>query len=101
MLAWPSTLVCMALFAATPVAQELGYQGRLLKADGTPETGVVAITFSVFAQPTGGAPLWSEVQNVGLSSGYYATVLGSVTPIPAGLFDGNARYLELSVGGSA
>jgi hypothetical protein len=92
----------VVLFASVSVAQapqKVGYQGLLLKSDGTPETGMVMMTFSVFATPTGGAALWTEDQTLALSQGYYATYLGDVTPLPPMLFDGTERYLEIAVGG--
>lgn len=93
------------LFATAAVAQvpqRLGYQARLLKADGTPATGVLEISFAIFDTETGGKQFWSEKQKVGLSDGYYATFLGSASSpagFPAGTFDGSERYLEISIGG--
>ncbi len=81
---------------------KIGYQGRLLKADGTPESGQLDITFAIHAQATGSAsPLWSETQKLALSDGYYATMLGEQTALDPALFDGSERFLELTVGGTA
>jgi len=90
------------LFAATPafslVPHLTGYQGRLLRADGTAATGTATVTFFVYAADTGGTPLWQESQTLGLSDGYYATFLGLVATPPGTLFDGAARWLEVRVG---
>lgn len=88
-------------FALAQAPQKLSYQGRLLKADGTPETGVVQLTFALYAAPDGGSSLWAEKQqNVGLADGYYKVVLGESTAFPTHVFDGADRWLELSVGDS-
>jgi hypothetical protein len=81
------------------VPQKVGYQGRLLGADGSPVTGPAEITFSVYDAASAGNVLWSEIQNLGLSDGYYATLLGSSAGLPVGLFDGSKRYLSIAVGG--
>jgi len=56
------------------------------------------VTFSLFAAETGGSPLWTESQTLGLSDGYYSTFLGLVAAPPEGTFDGAARWLEVRVG---
>jgi len=95
-------LVLAAVLASVPVRAEvpalLGYQGRLLRADGTAATGTATVTFSLFAADTGGSSLWTESQTLGLSDGYYSTFLGLVTAPPEGTFDGAARWLEVRVG---
>jgi len=93
-----AAVLVQALPARAGVPQLLGYQGRLLRADGTAATGTASVTFSVFASETGGTPLWTEVQTLGLSDGYYATFLGLAGPPPAGLFEAGARWMEVRVG---
>ncbi|MBI5548667.1 MAG: hypothetical protein HY901_32700 [Deltaproteobacteria bacterium] len=87
--------------ASAQVPTQLGYQGRLLRADGVPETGIVKITFALFENETGGTALWQEQQDLALTDGFYATFLGTVAPFPASTFDGSLRYLELQVAGLA
>ncbi len=79
------------------VPPTLGYQGRLLKADGTPEAGVQAFTLSLFGGPVGGSPLWTETQQVALADGFFSLFLASQTPFGAGLWDGAEKWLEVSV----
>jgi hypothetical protein len=91
------------VLAQTTVAvpQTIGYQGRLLKADGSPETGVAHITFTVYDAEAGGNAKWSELQTVVLTNGFYAVFLGSTTVASgnqlAAAFDGNERWLELQI----
>jgi len=92
-------LAVSASIAQAQVPRLLGYQGRLLRADGTAATGTAAVTFSVFDAASGGTPLWTETQTLGLSDGYYATFLGLVAPPSDALFEGGDRWLEVRVGG--
>jgi hypothetical protein len=95
-----AALLSTAAFAQAP--NKVAYQGLLLKNDGTPETGMVSIKFSVFDAATAGTEVWTETQpNVVLTQGYYSTVLGEVTAFPANALDGTERFLEISVGGTA
>jgi len=91
--------LCLAAPAAAQVPHLMGYQGRLLRADGTAATGTAGVSFSVWDSATGGSRLWNETQTLGLSDGYYATFLGLATTTPDGLFDGPARWVEIQVGG--
>jgi len=91
-------VLCAAFPAAAQVPHLLGYQGRLLRSDGTAATGTAAVSFSVFEAGSGGTPLWSETQTLGLSEGYYSTLLGLVAEPPETLFDGGDRWLEIKVG---
>jgi len=90
--------VLSALPCRAQVPRLLGYQGRLLRADGTAATGTASVTFGVWDAQTGGTSLWTETQTLGLSDGYYSTFLGLVAPPPATLFDGNACWVEVVVG---
>ncbi len=94
-------LAALPSLALAQVPQLVGYQGRLLKSDGSPESGSVAIKFSIYDAGNGGSALWTEAQSLALSDGYYATQLGSVTAFPSNLFAGPNRYLEIEVGGTA
>lgn len=92
------------LFALVPflawaqAPQKIAYQGRLLQPNGTAESGVKDLVFSIFAADKGGVALWSETQSLALNDGYYSTYLGEVNSIKPGTFDGSERYLEISVG---
>jgi len=98
-------LVAFALICATPTAASalppnlLGFQGRLLRADGSAATGIATVAFSVWDAGADGSQLWTEQQTLGLSDGYYSTFLGLVTAPPDSLFTGGARWLEVRVGG--
>lgn len=95
-------LPALALGQASVAAPRLlPYQGRLLKADGTPETGSPQLGFCVYSASTGDDALWCEAQTVPLRNGFYAIFLGAVAPFQASLFDGNQRWLGVSVDGAA
>lgn len=76
----------MALFATAVVAVGqvpglVNYQGRLTGPGGEPLDTTVSMTFSIYADSTGGDPLWSEThESVVVSNGLFNVVLGSVGP---------------------
>ncbi|HXM99007.1 MAG TPA: tail fiber domain-containing protein [Candidatus Dormibacteraeota bacterium] len=83
--------------AASPVPHLIRFTGTLLDRQGQPLKGPVAVTFSLYAQQSGDAPLWMETQNVELDAkGGYTALLGanSGTDLPEELFrNGEARWL--------
>ncbi len=72
---------------------------------GSALSGSVAMTFSLYNNARGGAPLWSETQNVPLdSAGHYSVHLGitRVSGVPVSLFaTGQAHWLGVQIAGQA
>ena len=68
-------------------------------------TKVVGLTFSLYSEQTGGAPLWSEVQNVQVdSTGHYTVQLGAtqLEGLPVELFaTAQAQWLGVRQEGQA
>ena len=68
---------------------------------GHPRTGVVGVTFALYKDQQGGAPLWLETQNVQADSkGNYTALLGSTKAdgLPSDLFTSNeARWLGVQL----
>ena len=95
-LAHAAVLVPAIAHAAPPPG--LTEQGRLFDSNGSPLNETVSITFSLYAGPAGGAPLWTETQQVTLDSGYFSVQLGAVSAIPQALWDGSVRYVGITVG---
>ncbi len=91
-------LLAISAPAAAGVPSTLTEQGRLFDSVGAPLSTTVAITFSLYAGPNGGQALWSETQVIALDAGYFAAELGTVTPLPAALWDGTVRYVGITVG---
>jgi hypothetical protein len=87
------------------VPQLVKYSGVLTDAQGNALSGVVGVTFSLYQEQTGGAALWSEIQNVQMSKdGHYTVTLGSTTSggLPQDVFaNGEARWLGVQVDGQA
>ena len=83
----------------------MNFSGSLTDLNGEPLTGTVGVTFSLYQQQQGGAPLWLETQNVKPNSiGRYTVMLGSTTSqgIPANIFaSGEAHWLGVQVQGQA
>jgi hypothetical protein len=96
-----------AAVASTNVAvpQLVNYSGVLLDANGKPLSGSVGVTFSLYKESQGGAPLWMETQNVQADkAGHYTAALGSSKSqgMPADIFaSGEARWLGVQAQGQA
>jgi hypothetical protein len=93
--------VPLAAYAQQPAVPRVTYfNGVVADAAGKPQTGTVGITFSLYEEQQGGAPLWSETQNVALDgAGRYTVLLGSATAagLPLDLFaSGKARWLGVA-----
>src|ERR1700734_3576298 len=57
------------------------FGGTVKDLNGNPLTGVIGITFALYSEQSGGAPLWLETQNAAAdSNGRYAALLGSTKP---------------------
>ncbi len=82
------------------VPHEINYQGWLGTADDTiGVTGTFTMRFRLYTQETGGTAVWEETHsNVNVSNGIFNVILGSVNPIPAEIFTGDALWLEVQVG---
>src|ERR1700674_1249071 len=84
--------------STTPVANVtvprlMKFSGMLKDGKGEPKTGVAGVTFVIYADQDGGAPLWMETQNVtfgtgGDGPGRYTALLGanSNEGVPLDLF---------------
>lgn len=94
-------VLVLAVPARADIPQLLSYQGYLTDDAGTPLNGVQAITFSIHAAAEGGAQLWTETQNVVVANGLFTVLLGTVTLVPVGVFQGDEQYLAVRVGDGA
>jgi hypothetical protein len=67
--------------ASPSVPRLVRFSGVAKDTDGKPLTGAIGITFLLYKDKQGGAPLWMETQNVQAdSSGHYSVQLGSALP---------------------
>jgi hypothetical protein len=91
--------------AATTVPRLVRFAGTARDLNGSPVTGVVGIMFSLYAEETGGAPLWLETQNAQAdASGHYSVLLGTTKAdgLPAELFTSEqARWVGVQISGQA
>ncbi len=94
-----------AVDAQAGVLRLVRLSGTVQDALGQPRTGVLGITFALYAEQEGGAPLWLETQNVELDAeGRYAVLLGAESSegLPLEFFStGEARWLGVTVQGEA
>jgi hypothetical protein len=107
-----SALVLLSNLSLTAQAQSatqntvprlVRFSGTASDLNGNPMTGAVGITFLLYAEQTGGAPLWLETQNVQAdANGHYSVLLGSAKPdgLPAELFTSEqARWVGVQISG--
>ena len=89
--------------ASSSVPPLVNFNGVLADSNGKPLTGTVGVTFYLYQDQQGGAPLWLETQNVQADkTGHYSVALGSATSqgLPASVFaSGEARWLGVEVHG--
>lgn len=89
--------------AQTGVPRLIKFAGSATAAEGKALGGTVGISFAIYQDQQGGAPLWMETQNVTLDrSGHYTALLGATKPdgLPMDLFtSGEARWLGASMNG--
>jgi hypothetical protein len=93
----------VAASANVVVPTLVSFSGVLTGSNGRPLTNITGVTFSLYAEQEGGAPLWLETQNVQPDkNGNYSVMLGSSTSqgLPSSLFaTGQARWLEVQAQG--
>ena len=81
----------------------VNFNGVLAETNGKPLSGTVGVTFYLYQEQQGGAPLWLETQNVQADkTGHYSVALGSASSqgLPASVFaSGEARWLGVQVQG--
>ncbi len=96
-------LMTMAGSAAQAVPPLLNFQGRI-RQEGQPADGQTDMVFRLFNDPEGGSPIFAEphtgANGVSVAHGVFNVLIGGLTPggIPAGVFDGADKYVEVQVG---
>ena len=85
----------------TVVPQLMKYSGTTTDAEGKSQTRVVGVTFALYQDREGGAPIWLETQNIQPDSSVRHTAMMGATN-PAGLTpdlfaSGDARWLGVQV----
>jgi hypothetical protein len=81
----------------------VNFSSVVTDANGKPLSGVVGVTFLLYKDQDGGAPLWMETQNVEPDKrGHYSVMLGSTSSsgLPSDIFAaGQARWLGVQLQG--
>jgi hypothetical protein len=86
-----------ALAPAGVVSDTISYQGRLLDSSGNAVAGTRTMDFRLYADASGGTPLWSQSGSVTLEDGLFNV---NLTVDPAH-FDGRSLWLGVQVQGDA
>jgi hypothetical protein len=100
-----SLLAQSAASADSVVPGMVKFAGTLNDINGKPLTGTVGVTFLLYSEQSGGAPLWMETQSVQADkNGRYSVMLGSTTKhgMPPDTFAaGQARWLGVQPSGQS
>jgi trimeric autotransporter adhesin len=99
----PLTFAQTSSQSAYAVPRLVRFGGTAKDLNGNPLSGVVGVTFALYSEQSGGAPLWLETQNVTAdNTGHYAVLLGSTKPegLPVALFTSEqAHWVGVQVSG--
>lgn len=86
---------------AAPPPTLVSYQGYV-EVSGNAYTGTGNFQFAIVDAATGdGTILWSTTETLTVNNGLFDFMLGSTTPLPSNVFDGDPRYLRVWFGGTA
>ncbi len=101
-------LVCYLAFGVVlaEAPSLVNFQGKLTDPAGVPVVdGSYSIRFRIYSaetadagDPCAGTCLWEEVQSVSTQFGVYSVLLGSETPLTAGVFNDAKRYVGIKLG---
>jgi hypothetical protein len=80
------------------VPERINYQGYLTDNSENPITTSVSVTFSIYTDPSGGTPLWTETHTITPDSGVYSVVLGKTAPLFLDYSNNSQYYLGVKVG---
>lgn len=95
-----SALVSFAGQTQAAIVRQIPFSAALK----SPSSGVsvpdnnYTIVFSLYAVETGGAPVYTETQTVGVINGVVSVNIGSITPIPTSVDFNSTYYLGIKVG---
>jgi hypothetical protein len=94
-------VLSIALLSTAALADAPGlinYQGTLTDTNGVALNTIVTMTFTIYTDSTGGAPVWTETQPlVEVSNGLFNVLLGRVNAISENVFNGMSRWLGVRV----
>ena len=87
--------------AEATVSLWVSYQGRLLDpGTGQPKPdGAYTMTFSLYNVDGATTPIWIETKSVLVSGGLFSIRLGDTVPLTPGLFNGQALWVGVKIGG--
>ncbi|HKZ22664.1 MAG TPA: hypothetical protein VJ165_05605 [candidate division Zixibacteria bacterium] len=94
-------LVTSLVLGAASVPNLINFQGRLTDASGNPVAdGSHTVNFTLWTLPVGGSTVWTENTSQTTSSGLFTHNLGSITVLPATLFQTyDSLYLQVQADG--
>jgi hypothetical protein len=92
-------LALLNVSASAQTSPTISYQG-LLQNNGVAVNGTDTLTIRLYTSETGGSPIYSESQTVGVVNGIFNLAIGAVTPLLPTLDFTKQYYLGVSVDGA-
>jgi hypothetical protein len=93
------TAIAVAAPARAQAPRLIAFSGVLTGPHGAPAPDApYAVEFSLYPQPSGGSPAWTETKALTVSGGRFATALGDATPLPTGLDFSAPWFVGVRVG---
>jgi len=91
----------VGVFASVP--HLINYQGVLTDSGGSPITDTHDLTFTIYPDSAGSAPVYWTETHVGVlfNDGLFHVILGGTTPIPDSLFASSPRWIGIAVDATA
>ena len=88
------------MLASGNIPELMSYQGYATDSGGTALDGSYDMVFKIYDSSSAGTKYWEETHTgVSVNSGYFAAMLGSQgTPLTPSVFEGESRYLEVTIG---
>jgi hypothetical protein len=86
---------------AQPIVPTISYQGAITDAGGNLLEGNHSLKIGLYDSPTGGTPLFSDLQSVDVHLGHFDIVIGSSALIPSTLAFDKQYYLGLQIDGQS
>lgn len=91
--------LCVIPGAAAAGPTTLVHQGRLLDAGGVPLNGAFPADLALYPSEGSTSSVWAESETLSATDGYYAVLLGDVTPLTPAVLAAPELWLALAVDG--
>jgi hypothetical protein len=91
-------VILLSGVASAEIPYRISYQARLTDDSGVGINGSVDLVFAIYNDSLASVELWQEKwSGVTVTDGLFTVLLGSTDPLPPAIFEGQTRYLLVTV----